>query len=387
MKKSLVCFLMVLTSCPLVVAKASMDVESERQSFRIVTLIDGLSRPWGMAFLPEGGVLVTERTGTLLLIRGGGAVPVIGGPDVEPIGQGGLLDVVLSPSYRTDALIYLAYSEAGAGGYGTAVARGRLAGAGGSSPRLESLEVIYRATPRSPGGRHFGSRLVFNEGRLFITLGDRGGMNRAQDTGDPYGSVLRLNPDGSIPTDNPFASHGADPGGGLPEIWSYGHRNAQGMAVHPETGDIWLNEHGPKGGDEVNILRPGANYGWPTVTYGIDYDGSIISDRTTAPGITEPVIYWDPSIAPSGMAFYEGEVFPKWSGNVFVGALAGRHLRRLEIRNTEVIHQEVLLHNRIGRIRDVRTGPDGLVYILTDANSGGLFRLEPVEALSKGGLF
>ena len=199
-------------------------------------------------------------------------------------------------------------------------------------------------------------------------------MNRAQDTSDPYGSVLRLNPDGSVPGDNLLVG-----GSDAAEIWSYGHRNAQGMARHPGTGDIWLHEHGPKGGDEVNIVRKGANYGWPTVTYGIDYDGSVISDRTTAAGVEDAVIYWVPSIAPSGMAFYVGNAFPGWRGDIFVGTLAGKHLRRLELRGNEVVHQEILLQGRLGRIRDVRAGPDGFIYLLSDADNGALYRIEPAR--------
>lgn len=371
-------FLFSMLTCEAPASAESSTVHSERESFRVNILIEGLSRPWGMAFLPGGKFLVTERGGRLLLIRGSEVTRVSGAPRAAAVGQGGLLDAALSPAYDDDGLVYLSYSERGPGGLGTSVARGRLTGIDGPAPRLESLEVIYRGEPKSSGGRHFGSRLLFSGGYLFVTLGDRGTMERSQDTRDPYGSLLRLSPDGSIPADNPFAPGGSDPGEGAPEIWSYGHRNAQGIALNPETGEIWLHEHGPKGGDEVNIIRRGANYGWPMVTYGIGYDGGIISSRTHAPGIIDPVVYWTPSIAPSGMAFYRGDAFPGWSGSLFVGALAGRHLRRLELRWNHVAHQEVLLPGLLGRIRDVRSGPDGFIYILTDAESGRLARLEPL---------
>lgn len=368
-----------MLTCEAPASAESSSVHSERESFRVNILVEGLSRPWGMAFLPGGEFLVTERGGRLLLIRGSEVTRVSGAPQAAAVGQGGLLDAALSPAYDDDGLVYLSYSERGPGGLGTSVARGRLTGIDGPAPRLKSLEVIYRGEPKSSGGRHFGSRLLFSGGYLFITLGDRGTMERSQDTKDPYGSLLRLNPDGSIPADNPFAPGGSKPGEGAPEIWSYGHRNAQGIALNPETGEIWLHEHGPKGGDEVNIIQRGANYGWPMVTYGIDYDGGIISSRTHAPGIIDPVVYWTPSIAPSGMAFYRGDAFPGWSGSLFVGALAGRHLRRLELRWNHVAHQEVLLPGLLGRIRDVRSGPDGFIYILTDAESGRLARLEPLS--------
>ncbi|RLW68938.1 MAG: hypothetical protein B6D68_02825 [spirochete symbiont of Stewartia floridana] len=356
-------------------AQAHFEVKSEKENFTVRRLLGELSRPWSLAFLPGGQFLITERTGSLLLVAEDKIRHIKGVPNVAATGQGGLLDAVLSPHYERDSLVYLSFSEEESGLYGVAVARGRLTGLSGPSPRLSGVETLYRAYPKSRGGLHFGSRMSFDEeGYLYITLGERGSMNRAQDPHDPCGSVLRLNPDGSIPPDNPYAS---DKTGGAPEVWSYGHRNAQGMARHPLTGEIWLHEHGPKGGDEVNIVKKAANYGWPKATHGINYDGSIISEITGAPGITGPVIHWTPSIAPSGLAFYDGRLFPSWSGNIFVGALAGKHLRRLELRGDTVIHQEVLLKNSVGRIRDVRTGPDGYIYFLTDSVRGALYRLEP----------
>lgn len=368
------CAVFLLTSCALSSADSPFSVQSEKEAFTVRAVVENLDHPWSLAFLPNnGGYLITERSGNLLHVKGGRSSVVPGTPDVAAVGQGGLLDVVLSPDFQTDTLIYLSFSEKSGGRFGTAVARGRLQGLSSGSTELVDVEVIYRALPKSSGGRHFGSRLAFDSrGFLYVTLGERGSMNRAQDRTDPYGSVLRLNPDGSVPTDNPFGGSAGDAG----EIWSYGHRNAQGMARHPETGDIWLHEHGPKGGDEVNIVKKGANYGWPVVTYGIDYDGSIISDRSRAPGIEDAIINWVPSIAPSGMSFYTGEAFPEWQGSLFVGALAGQQLRRLELKGNSVIHQEILLKDRLGRIRDVRTGPDGFIYLLTDAENGILYRLE-----------
>jgi glucose/arabinose dehydrogenase len=371
----------LLASCTLLYADSSFTVNSLKGSFTVSPVVEGLEFPWGLSFLPDGtGMLVTERTGRLLLVRGGRTVPVSGVPQASVTGQGGLLDVALSPDFERDSLVYLSFAEEEGGRFGTAVARGRLVISADGSAGLEGTRVIYRALPKTTGGNHFGSRLAFDgKGFLYVTLGERGSMNRAQDTADPYGSVLRLNSDGSIPQDNPFASRGGSPGGGAPEIFSYGHRNPQGMARHPVTGDIWTHEHGPKGGDEVNILKIGANYGWPRVTYGVNYSGSTISSQTRAEGIEDPVVYWIPSIAPSGMAFYTGGAFPGWNGNLFVGALAGKHLRRLELRGNEVIGQEVLLLDRLGRIRDVRTGPDGLLYLLTDSEKGGIYRIEPAE--------
>lgn len=356
-------------------------------AFRIETAAEGLNHPWSMVFLPghtgePGGerLLISERPGRLLLLEAGGLREVQGIPNVAAIGQGGLLDIALSPEFASDSMVYLSFAEAGTGGYSTAVARGRLDITSPDRPKLENLTVIYRVLPRSEGGRHFGSRLVFdNDGYLYVTLGERGAMERARDTHDPAGTVLRLNPDGSIPEDNPFAENGIRPGEGAPEIWTTGHRNPQGMVIHPDTGEIWIHEHGPKGGDEINILRRGGDYGWPLLTWGIDYDGSIISYRQSAPGYEDPLLQWTPSIAPSGMAFYSGSAFPEWNGSLFVGALAGQHLRRVEFRRGEVFFEELLIQGTVGRIRDVRSGGDGYIWILTDEDNGALYRLVPVE--------
>lgn len=353
---------------------AADPVERSAQAeFRIVTLAEGLDHPWGLAFLPDGGLLVTERSGRLRLFKDGKLQnsPIEGTPEVAAKGQGGLLDVALHPDFAENALVYLSYAGAGDGGAGTEVARGRLEGM-----ELKDLEVIFRAQPKTGGTGHYGSRLVFaGDGSLYISLGDRRSfMKEAQNPANHIGSVIRLNDDGSVPRDNPFLGLP----GKRPEIFSYGHRNVQGMALHPDTGAVWAHEHGPRGGDEVNLLKPGANYGWPAITYGVDYSGAIISDKTAAPGMEQPVVYWDPSIAPSGMAFYDGHRFPQWQGDLFVGALAHLHLRRLELDGDKVVDQESLLVDFGERIRDVRTGPNGYLYILTDSSDGQLLRLEPL---------
>ena len=346
--------------------------KSAKHSFRVVTVASGLTFPWGMAFLPDGRFLVTERPGRLRVVTAEGKVsaPLKGLPNIRAVGQGGLLDVALHPDFAQNRLVYLSYAAGDRRGVGTEVARGRLA-----DGRLEDVEILFRQVPKVSGGRHFGSRLVFaRDGTLFISLGDRGNhMHAAQDTKNHIGTVIRLNDDGTVPKDNPFV--GKD--GALPEIFSYGHRNVQGMVLNTETGEVWTHELGPRGGDEVNILKAGANYGWPVITHGIDYDGSIISERTHAPGMEQPLVYWDPSIAPSGMAFYRGDKFPRWRGNLFVGVLKFQHLRRLELDGGKVVHQETLLKSLGERIRDVRSGPDGYLYVLTDSPEGRLLRLEP----------
>ena len=347
------------------------------------SVVGDLSHPWSLAFLPghrdspgQERLLITERPGRLLLLSNGRIREVSGLPRIAAEGQGGLMDIVLSPEFSRDSLVYFSFSERIPGGLGTSVGRGRLRTDG--SPALVDPQIIYSARPGSAGGRHFGSRLLFDrEGYLYITLGERGSRERARDTSDPYGSVLRLNADGSVPGDNPFAPGGISPGRGVPEMWTTGHRNPQGMALHPVTGEVWIHEHGPRGGDEVNILKAGADYGWPLVTHGVEYSGAGITDRTSAPGFEDPLLHWTPSIAPSGMAFSTGEVYPEWKGSLFVGALAGRHLRRVVLRDGKPIAQEELLRGRPGRIRDVRESPGGYLYILTDDDDGGVYRLVP----------
>lgn len=356
-------------------AQAVSLQQSEQASFRVDVVAEGLDHPWGMAFLPGGGMLVTERAGRLRLIAPDGklqATPIAGVPEVVARGQGGLLDVALHPDFTNNRWVYLSYAGRGEAGVNTEVVRARFDG-----QRLSDLKVIFRAWPKTSGSNHYGGRLLFDrEGYLFITLGERYNYrDQAQSVADHLGTIVRLHDDGRIPNDNPFIART----GAKPEIYSYGHRNVQGIALRPATNAVWAHEHGPRGGDEVNILRPGANYGWPAITYGVDYTGFKISDRTEAPGMEQPVVYWDPSIAPSGMAFYDGDRFTQWQGDLFVGALAGRHLRRLELNGDEVVAQEVLLADFDERIRDVRNGPDGFLYLLTDSSNGKVWRLEPQE--------
>ena len=345
--------------------------EGRDQPFRVTTVAEGLENPWGMAFLPGGDVLVTERPGRLRVVRGGALVrePVVGVPQVWARGQGGLLDVALHPDFARNRLVYLSYSKPGPRGATTAVVRGRLEG-----DRLTGVEQVLEAAAWSDAAVHFGSRLVFDgRGHLFVSVGDRGTRENAQRLDTHAGKILRVHDDGRVPADNPFVGRA----GALPEIWAYGIRSPQGMALHPSTGELWESEHGPRGGDEVNVIRAGRNYGWPAITHGIDYDGSTISKETARQGMEQPVHHWVPSIATSGLALYEGEKFPRWRGSVFVGGLAGTHLARLRVDGGRVVEQEKLLADRNQRIRDVRVGPDGLLYVLVDASGAPLLRLEP----------
>lgn len=346
-------------------------VESEAATFRVVRVVDRLAHPWSVAWLPDERMLITERPGRLVLVDGATSTTIGGLPTIAARGQGGLLDVALPPNYASTGWIYFTYSAAGDGGMGTTLARARLA-----DSSLTDLETLYQQTPFVEGGRHSGSRIVFpGDGTVLFGIGDRGQRDPAQDKINTIGSILRLNLDGSIPNDNPFV--GRDDV--RPAIYSYGHRNPQGMALHPETGVLWEHEHGPRGGDELNMIDAGANYGWPNVTYGREYSDNSPIGETEAPGVKQPVTYWIPSIAPSGMAFYTGDRFPEWENNIFIGALAQQHIRRVVLDGSEVIHQEEVLRNELGRIRDVRTGPDGFLYVLTDAEEGALYRLEPVD--------
>ena len=345
-------------------------VRSEQESFRVVSLADDLQNPWSVVFLPDGRLLVSERPGRLNLLDDGRIVTVDGLPQIDAGGQGGLLDVILHPDYRDNGWIYLAYSAGGGRSRGTRIARARL-----QDQRLVEVEELFRMDNGSGAGVHFGSRMVFLPDRtLLFTIGDRGDRDRAQSLREHAGKTLRINDDGSIPADNPFVGRRD----ALPEIYTYGNRNAQGMALEPASGLVWQHEHGPRGGDEVNIIEAGRNYGWPAITYGREYSGGEVSPLTEAPGMEQPVIYWVPSIAPSGISFYNGEVFDDWRGDIFVGALAGQHLRRLVVDGRQIVHQEVLLKGQLGRIRDVREGPDGYLYLLTDARNGALLRLEPL---------
>ncbi len=360
--------LSLLASAPAV----AQTVKSDEHEFRVVKLVEGLDHPWSVAFLPDGRMLVTERSGRLRIVKDGklDPQPVSGLPQIAQHGQGGLLDVALHPRFAENKLVYLSYSARGNDGVGTEVARGVLNG-----NRLENVQVIFRQQPKGGSGNHFGSRLVFDRaGLLYITLGDRGEKDRAQTPGDHAGSVIRVHDDGRVPADNPFAGKPA----WKPEKFTLGNRNMQGAALHPQTGQLWTHEHGPQGGDEVNVIRAGANYGWPVITYGVNYGiGTKIGEGTAKAGMMQPLHYWVPSIAPSGMAFYTGDKFPRWRGDLFVGALKDEMLVRLKLDGEKVGREERLLTGRVGRIRDVRAGPDGNLYLLTDESAGALFRLEP----------
>ncbi len=344
-------------------------------AFDVVTVAQGLTAPWAVEVLPNGRMLVTEKGGQLRVVSPDGTLSpaVTGVPAVDARGQGGLLDVALDPNFATNQMIYWSFSEPQPDGTNhTAVARGRFVD--GAAPALENVQVIYRQSPSVNSRGHYGSRLAFGrDGTLFVSQGDRqseAGRNLVQDLNTTVGKVVRINPDGSIPKDNPFVGKE----GVRPEIWSYGHRNAQSAAIHPQTGELWEVEHGTRGGDELNIARKGLNYGWPDVAYGIEYRGQPIREGATAKAGTEqPVYYWDPVIAPSGMMFYTGDLFPAWKGSLFIGGLATTNLVRLDLKGDRVVGEERLLRDlqpAPERIRDVVQGPDGAVYLVTNATSG-----------------
>ena len=347
-----------------------------KAAVRVETVARGLEYPWALAFLPDGRMLVTERLGRLRIVERDGRVsePLAGVPQVLAHGQGGLLDVALDPRFADNRLVYLSYAEPGADGTaGTAVARGRL-----GEGRLNDIRVIYRQQPKVRGGAHFGSRLVFaRDGTLFVTQGDRFAYSDgAQDLSVGIGKIVRINKDGSVPRDNPFVGRA----GARPEIWSYGHRNVQSAALHPRNGQLWTVEHGARGGDELNRPEAGKNYGWPVITYGVDYSGAKIGEGTAKPGMEQPVYYWDPVIAPSGMTFYTGDAFPDWKGSLFIGSLQPGVLVRLTLKDGRVAREERYLGDLRERIRDVRQGPDGLLYLLTDSGDGRILRVLPAAA-------
>lgn len=345
------------------------------QAMATRVVASGLVHPWALAQLPDGAFLVTERPGRLRVITASGQVgeSIEGLPAVLDERQGGLLDIALSPDFAEDRLIYWSYAEPRDGGAGTAVARGRLSQ---DRRRVEDVQVIFRALPTYDNAMHFGSRVVFDrQGRLYVTLGERSDLEtrpQAQDPGSHLGKVVRINADGSVPADNPLVGQA----GARPEIWSLGHRNVQGAALHPETGELWTIEHGARGGDEVNIVRAGRNYGWPVIAYGIEYRGGPIGEGLTArEGMEQPVYYWDPVIAPGGAAFYQGDMFPGWRGNLLVSGLAGAHLARLVLDGERVVGEERLLTEVGDRIRDVAVAADGAVWVVTDEQDGKLIRL------------
>lgn len=373
-KLALLTALSVALSAPAVAEQYS----TERHDIEMTTIASDLSHPWGIAFLPDGSMLVTERSGTLNHISADGSsrTKLSGTPEVVARSQGGLLDVNVDPNYDENGWVYISYSEPnldGGEGNSTAVMRGKIDG-----DQWVDGEVIFRQAPKYDSGNHFGSRLVFSpEGHLFITLGDRySRMEDAQTLDNHHGKVIRIWPDGSVPEDNPFV----DKEGAKPEIWSYGHRNVQGADINPETGELWTIEHGPQGGDEVNIPQAGKNYGWPVITYGEDYGGGNIGIGTHKEGLEQPFYYWLPSIATAGATFYDGDVFQQWQGDLFVAALRGMTIARLDLENGRMLHEERLFEGDINfRVRDIEQGPDGLLYILSDQDDGRVIQLAPTE--------
>ncbi len=360
---------LLCTTLPLQAA----DLKTEKVNVTAQTIAERLEHPWSLAFLPDGALLVTERTGNMRIIRDGKAsAPVANVPEVAVAGQGGLLDVVLAPDFSTSNTIYFTFSEPGKGGAGTALASAKLI-RGENSNRLDNVKVLVAMHKKTTKGQHFGSRIVIAlDGKLFVTMGERGEQDRAQDFRDQAGSVLRINADGSIPSDNPFA----DGKKGLPEIWSKGHRNPQGAAWDPLTKSLLTVEHGAMGGDEVNQPKPGRNYGWPVISYGKHYSGAKIGRGTSAAGYEQPLYYWDPSIAPSGLAIYQGSMFPEWQGDLLVGSLKFELLSRLDRDDKGAFTgEERMFDGAFGRIRDVRVAPDGSVYLLTDEANGKIIRL------------
>jgi glucose/arabinose dehydrogenase len=354
--------------------QAQQRFPSSAGDLAVETVASGLENPWGLAFLPDGRMLVTERPGRLRLVGADGklSAAISGVPNVSARGQGGLLDVIIDPGFLQNRTIYLSFAEPRAGGNGTSVARARLNERGTA---LEGTKVIFQQMPTINSTMHFGSRLVFDRtGALFVTVGDRYSQrDQAQNPGNHIGKIMRIAPEGGAPADNPKVS------GWQPEIWSIGHRNVQGAALHPDTGQLWTAEHGARGGDEVNTPKAGRNYGWPVITFGIDYSGATIGEGTGKAGMEQPLFYWDPSIAPSGAAFYTGAAWPGWKNSLFVGALAGQMLVRLSTQGETVTGEERLLEGLGLRIRDVRQGTDGFLYLLSDAPDGKLLRVRPAR--------
>ena len=370
------CASVLITATAPVIAAPAQEMKSEQGTLEVTPIAKGLEHPWSLAFLPDRkGMLVTERPGNLRVVDYAGklSAPIDGVPKVWAKGQGGLLDVVLSPDFKQDRTVYLSYAESGGAGdkAGTAVGRGQLSE---DLKTLKDFKVIFRQEPKLSVGNHFGSRLVFDrDGYLFITLGENNDRPTAQDLDKLQGKVVRIYPDGKVPDDNPFVGQS----GVRPEIWSYGQRNPQGAALNPWTGVLWENEHGPRGGDEINIIERGKNYGWPLATHGINYSGEPIPEAKgkTAEGTVPPHHVWEKSPGLSGMAFYDADRFKPWQHNVFIGALVSQELIRLQLEGGKVVHEERLLGELGKRIRDVRQGPDGYLYVLTDEDDGGLYRV------------
>ncbi len=365
----IVAFAITLVSSDLMALPEIVE-KTELNTVIATTLADGLDHPWSLAFLPDGNMLVTERGGTLKLISANGELQsmVEGLPRIASKGQGGLLDIAVHPKFAENQWLYFSYAAGTVSGMGTEVSRAKLRG-----NELQEIELLFRMNITTHSRRHFGSRIVFDtQGHVFITLGDRGEKGRAQQLNDHAGSVIRISEKGLVPASNPFLYTD----GALPEIFSYGHRNIQGAALHPLTGELWVHEHGPQGGDELNISRSGQNFGWPVISYGVNYgSGSKIGEGFEKAGMQQPLYYWVPSIAPSGMAFYSGDAVPSWQGDLFVGSLKFQTLVRLRIAGEKVVHEERIFKQHFGRIRDVRNGPDGYLYLLTDSNNGLLVRI------------
>jgi len=365
------CFWWRLAAKPEQASSQAASYSASEQPFMVETVLDGLSAPWGMAFLPNHDVLITEKSGRLLRLSGKQTTEITGLPESKVQGQGGLLDVAIDPEFASNSWVYLSYTYPdGLFSAGTAVGRGQL-----NDHVLKNWQTLYAMQTTSRSGNHFGSRLSFDrQGYLYITTGDRGDRHRSQDPTDSAGSVLRIHADGRIPADNPFVGQA----GFDPAIFSYGHRNPQGAALNRETGELWIHEHGPQGGDELNRIAAGKNYGWPIVTYGKEYGtGFNIGEGTRRPDMEPPVHYWVPSIAPSGMAFYTGNALPDWQGDIIVGSLKFQLLVRLVMDDEKVVREERYLQGQYGRIRDIEDGPDGHLYVLTNASNGQLLRLVP----------
>lgn len=346
-------------------------VESQKQKFGIDTIATGLTSPWGLAFLPDGRILINEKEGVIKIIQDGKLLDetVQGVPEVYANGQGGLLDIKLHPDYENNGWIYLTYAKPGEGGGGTTLARTKLEGT-----TFTGFEELFSVDPFVDSNVHFGSRIAFDgKGYMFVSTGERGTKPNAQDLSNHHGKILRFHDDGKVPTDNPFVNTANV----KPEIWSYGHRNVQGMIYDFANDILWAQEHGPKGGDEVNLVEPGKNYGWPEITYGIDYDGSIISDKQEQEGMQQPIHYWDPSIAPCGMTIVTSDKYPQWKGNLLVGALAHQHVARIELNDREFAAEEKLL-DKVGRVRAVVESPDGYIYVTTEG-TGLLLKLIPIN--------
>lgn len=344
-------------------------IKSEKIQYRIDTIANELKNPWGLTFLPNGDLLVTERAGEIRIIRNGKLLDekITGVPEVFASGQGGLFEIELHPNYNENNWLYLIYAAPGSGGANTAIMRAKL-----SSTTLTEKQVIFQALPMLSGGNHFGGRMQFGkDGYLYFSVGERGRQDNAQNLQNHSGKILRIKDNGSVPNNNPFVGQAS----AKPEIYTYGNRNPQGMDIHPVTGDIWTHEHGPMGGDEINIVEAGANYGWPEVTYGKNYNGTTISDFTSKPGMKDPLHYWNPSIAPCGMSFVKGDLYNGWQGNLLVGALSFRYVARLELDGNQVTHEEKLMEN-IGRVRAITQGPDGYIYVSTES-PGMVMRIVP----------